>query len=309
MALYIGLGVAGYLTTRWISLRHDGLPFVAVSGVFLIEGVKLLCTVCHLCVTGTFNHFKELSSQDVLLLGVPATMYTFLNAFFYVAISSTSIADYAITLEMQVVFVAICWIIAFGRVLSRARVVACAGIITGCCVQHSEQWLSKTVLTATWLPLAVALWGAMTSVACEVVFKHGQKLDINAQNFVLYAYGLALSALLVLFLSWKSSKSVGSLFVGTGLPEVILLLSIRGIQGVAASRILKNIDSLSKTIGSALSGPMAMGLAPFFMKEPVTTQMIFAITITYISSFFFWAQPQEPIATKAESEKQLTQKL
>merc|ERR1719336_17990 len=112
-----------------------------------------------------------------------------------------------------------------------------------------------------------------------------------------------------MFLSWKSSKSIGSLFAGTGLPEVIVLLSIRALQGVAASRILKNIDSLSKTIGSALSGPIAMRLAPSFMKEPVTTQMIFAITITYVSSFFFWAQPQEPIATKAESEKQLTQKL
>merc|ERR1719210_1546249 len=85
------------------------------------------------------------------------------------------------------------------------------------------------------------------------------------------------------------SENVG-LFKGIWTAEVLTLLGMRAFQGLAASRILKYIDGMSKCIANTLTAQLSVGFAPFFMPaETVGTFTLVAVVITYLGSFTYVA--------------------
>jgi drug/metabolite transporter (DMT)-like permease len=315
MISYLILGATEYLCVRKISERHQGLPFHAPAAVVIIEGIKLFITIGLLTIGGTWHRFSDVTLKDARLLVVPACMYFVLNTLFYIAVSSVVLATYAIIFECQIILVAILHRFVCGRSLVSSQQIACVGLVLGALVQYageshaSGNWYATVML----LPMFVAVWTASCTVTCEYVFKQGISLDINVQNSYLYSFGIALGCILLSLVRWHRQMEWHELMKGFTYPEVMVLLSIRAFHGIATSRILKYIDSFSKTIGSVLTGPLSIGLAPFLVDEHITTYTVVAIAITYSSSLMFWLKPEaakqeEALAAKAQAEEPINNK-
>ena len=231
--------------------------------------------------------FADVDSRQALLFGVPAIMYFVLNVLFYVVISGTTIAAYAITLEMQIVVVAIFWLAVFGRQISTVRIFACVGVAAGFVIFHWNRVVGLANDKGIYFALAMTFWTASCTVASECVFKRDMNLNINIQNTILYGYGVLLgSGLMFIYVAVEGWESVQ--LDGLFTAEVLALLSVRAMHGLSVSRVLKYMDSITKTIGSGLTGPLSIALGPFILPEPVSTSTVVAASITFVASFVYW---------------------
>jgi hypothetical protein len=303
MGVYMCFGMFEYLLAKWISHRHGGLPFPAVCGVLTIETLKLIMTLFLIGWSRSWHMFEDVCKRQALRLGVPAIMYLILNVFFYVVISSTTIAAYAITLEVQIVFVAIFWMILFGRQVSPMRILACVGVVAGFGVLHFDVWVRWAygdVDRAVFLALAMTFWTASCTVTSEYVFKQDMNLNVNVQNTVMYGYGVVLGLGLMfaqVTVQGRDSVQLDGLFT----PEVLVLLSVRAVHGLSVSRVLKFLDSVSKTIGSGLTGPLSIAFGPAFFPEPVTTATVLAASCTFVASFVYWTDLRLGVQTSNDA--------
>jgi drug/metabolite transporter (DMT)-like permease len=291
MAAYLILGVGEYLLARSISIQYDGLPFYATVGVVAIDILKLLVTIGLVAWSGSWDCFGKLTSSDAELLTVPVCMYFGLNTLFYLVISTTVLATYAITFELQIIVVAgLGWFV-FARTLSRLQALACVGVCVGAAIHHSGQHQNGASWAGIFFPLCMAFWAATSTIVCEYAFKKGRHLDINAQNTYMYTLSIVLGVTASCVIKFYRGVPWTELLVGLHHPKVIVLLALRALFGIACSRILKYMDSLSKTIGSALCAPLALGFAPLAVSEHVTTYTFVAIFITYVASALYWTNP------------------
>jgi len=234
-------------------------------------------------------------------------MYFGLNTMFYIAISAVVLATYAITFELQIIVVAALGWVVFGRSLSLARAAACIGVMVGACIHHLGEHQKGASWMGLFLPACMAMWAATCTITTEYVFKAGQQLDINAQNMCMYSFSIALGLVVACVMRWYGGLSWVDLLAGLHHPEVIALLLLRALFGIACSRILKYMDSLSKTIASALCAPLALGLAPMFVNENVGTLTLIAIFITYIASFVYWTNPGGSQESSADASRKSPQ--
>lgn len=233
----------------------------------------------------------EVTSSDAAQLSVPVFMYFGLNTLFYIVISMYVLATYAITFELQIIVVAALGWVVFGRTLSRLQAAACVGVCVGAAIHHIDEHQDGASWAGLFLPISMAVWAATSTIVCEYVFKAGNHLDVNAQNTYMYAFSIVLGMIVACVMKWHLGLPWIELLVGLHHPEVIVLLSLRALFGIACSRILKYMDSLSKTIGSALCAPLALGLAPLAINEHVGSMTLLAIIITYIASAIYWTNP------------------
>lgn len=291
MCAYLGLGVCEYLLARHIAITHDGLPFYAPCGVVVIDAIKLFVTLVLIACSGTWNSLGQVTFSDAMQLTVPVVMYFVLNTLFYVAIFAVVLATYAITFELQIIFVAgLGWWV-FGRSLSLAQALACIGVMVGAALHHSGSHTSGASWLGILLPACMAVWAASCTIVCEYVFKKGANLDINAQNLCMYSFSIVLGLIVACGIKWYNGVSWQEVVKGLHYPSVFALLLLRALFGLACSRILKYMDSLSKTIASALCAPLALGLAPFIVNEDISTLTLIAICITYVASLVYWTNP------------------
>lgn len=293
--LYLILSAGDYLLVRWVSLLHDGrLPFNALRGVICVELVKLFFSVVAVLASGQLATLSEVEPHELLLLTIPAACYMLANACFLVAVSGTLISNFAFTFELQVIFISILWVGIFHRKISHARKTACIGICIGIFVQHTcsvkrIQWPSWT--GSLW-PAISAVSVALACVSNEYVLKKASARGLNAMNVYLCALSLLAGMLILVFV--EPTHLAGRFFEGLLFPEVMLLVLLRASLGLVTSRVLKYVDAMSKTVASCLSGPLAIGLAPHFVAEPVSSSTVLASIITYASSFIYWTDPALP---------------
>jgi len=303
MAAYLGFGVCEYLLARSISIQHGGLPFYAPCGVVVIDAIKLVVTLSLIAWSRTWECIGKVTYPDAAQLLVPVVMYFGLNTLFYIAISAVVLASYAITFELQIIVVAALGWVVFGRSLSTAQAAACIGVIGGAFIHHVGEHAKGASWQGIFLPACMAVWAATCTITCEYVFKAGARLDINAQNLYMYGFSIVLGFCVAFVMKWFGGLSWSEMLVGLSNPSVIALLALRAVFGIACSRILKYMDSLSKTIASALCAPLALGLAPLVINEHISTLTVVAIVITYVASLVFWTNPGAPTDVPAESDK------
>lgn len=307
MAAYLILGVGEYLLARSISIQHGGLPFYAPVGVVAIEILKLFVTFGIVAWTGSWQCLSKVTFADAKQLSAPVFMYFGLNTLFYLVISTVALATYAISFELQIIVVAALGWVVFGRELSSWQALACVGVCVGAAIQHMGEHEKGASWAGFLWPVCMAVWAASSTIVCEYVFKQGMHLDINAQNTYMYAFSIVLGMVISCVMKFYLGLLWTDLVAGLHHPQVIVLLTLRGLFGIACSRILKYMDSLSKTIGSALCAPLALGLAPIAIHEHVGTFTLAAIIITYIASFIYWTNPatvaEPPKGSPRDSEK------
>lgn len=293
MCTYITMGVGEYLLARHISLKYDGLPFYVPCGVVLIDAIKLVVTSGFITALGFWHMVPKIDPADATLLLVPVVMYFGLNVLFYVAVASVTLATYAITFELQIIVVAILSRVVFSRILTGAQTLACVGVIIGASIQHSGDYSPGASWMGLVLPMCMAVWAATCTVTCEYVFKKGNLLDINVQNLYMYGFSIILGIGVCSVMKWYYALDMAAVTAGLHHPEVLVLLLIRALFGIVVSRILKYMDSFSKTIASALCAPMALGLAPFVVSEHISTATLCATAITYAASLCYWMNPSQ----------------
>jgi drug/metabolite transporter (DMT)-like permease len=291
MATYLIFGVCEYLLARSVSIQHNGLPFYGPCGVVAIEALKLLVTLGLVAWTGSWQGFGKVTSSDALQLSVPAFMYFGQNTFFYIAISWVVLATYAITFELQIIVVAALALVVFGRTLNRSQAAACVGVCIGAAIHRMGKHEMGASLGELLPPICMAVWVATSTIVSEYVLKAGNHLDVNVQNTYMCAFSIVLGMVGSWVMKWHLGLHWMELLVGLHHPQVIVLLTLRALFGIACSRILKYMDSLSKTIASALCAPLALGLAPLAIDEHVDSFTLVAIFITYIASLVYWTNP------------------
>eukprot|EP00933_Yihiella_yeosuensis_P012970 TRINITY_DN1224_c0_g1_i1.p1 TRINITY_DN1224_c0_g1~~TRINITY_DN1224_c0_g1_i1.p1 ORF type:complete len:400 (+),score=54.77 TRINITY_DN1224_c0_g1_i1:89-1288(+) len=286
LAANISFGVFEVLLCRHLALEHHGLSFSAPLGAAIVETMKLTVTLILLTVNSGWGDFKQSSSYDALLLLIPASFYFVLNLSYYIVVSLVTVADYAISYQTRVIFVALLWTVLLQTSLSPARWIACFGVCFGNLCHHGS--LGKMQMHTLPLVLGFSALGSSSNIVCEKVYKMGQKLEINVQNTFVYSYGLLFGVLF--FCGSKYLRPEVDVTAGLT-PLTFCLLFLRACQGLFVSRILKYVDSVGQTISAAMVGPMAIGLAAKYLGEPLGIQTMVGVSAAYASSALFAINP------------------
>eukprot|EP00441_Pelagodinium_beii_P017409 CAMPEP_0197664704 /NCGR_PEP_ID=MMETSP1338-20131121/58798_1 /TAXON_ID=43686 ORGANISM="Pelagodinium beii, Strain RCC1491" /NCGR_SAMPLE_ID=MMETSP1338 /ASSEMBLY_ACC=CAM_ASM_000754 /LENGTH=665 /DNA_ID=CAMNT_0043243399 /DNA_START=197 /DNA_END=2194 /DNA_ORIENTATION=- len=287
VATYLLLTVSDYIIARFATRNHGGLPFGAMKATVVVEAGKLIFTLLLILVTGKVGLFKEVSARDVQLLCVPALGYFLQNTLFYLTMSQTSMATWVVLYELQILFVTLLWGFTFKRWPSRVRMLACSGVTMAVALQTNGQGAVASL--AVLLPVFCALVTATNCVSNEYVYKYKREMDINIQNSVVYTAGICFGLISVALFEEREGKF--EFFQGMQFLDVKLLLLNRLILGLAVSRLLKYVDSISKTMASSLSGPITIAIMPGITCEQITLTDAVATIAIFPCSFLYWVDP------------------
>lgn len=297
---YITMSAADYLLIRFVTKRHGGhLPFSNMCAVVVLEVSKFIVTMILIVGGGKMAQLQRVTQFDACLLFVPAFGYFCHNVLFFYSLSHAPLAVFGLCYELQIVFISGLWMVAFRRMLSPLRLLACVGVALGVWVQ----WKSETYAGGApprWhvyaFPILSAFTVAAAAVANEYIYKLKADMDLDVQNFFIYGWG-TLAGLVAVALCQPDHLGF-KFFEGVNYADSIALITLRMAIGLTVSRILKYVDCVSQTMAKTIACPLAIALAQTVVEEPVTPGTVFAASVTYLASYLFWTSAAEAKSSK-----------
>lgn len=239
--------------------------FDPICAVLLTEGIKLVVSMGLYAASPTRGEQTQpwggLTFTDARWLSLPAIIFTANNVLVWWAIGKNDVSVFGVFRDTMIIWTAMMWRGVFGKPLGAARLSAIAVIFVGLVVNrlgsmfHGHAW-SWSFL---WV-LGMTLCNAVGSVANEFALKRNQGLDTNVQNAVLYAACVLMLVALLLLTNPHRFLSLGKFFDGFS-RWTVATSCLQAFTGLMVSRLLKYTDSVYKTAGSCLRGPLLVFLA------------------------------------------------
>eukprot|EP00928_Gymnodinium_smaydae_P035200 TRINITY_DN24816_c0_g1_i2.p1 TRINITY_DN24816_c0_g1~~TRINITY_DN24816_c0_g1_i2.p1 ORF type:complete len:573 (+),score=82.48 TRINITY_DN24816_c0_g1_i2:49-1767(+) len=291
LCLFIALTVADYLMIRSASERRSGLPFSIIPFIVLLEFGKLLVSMVSLLVQGGM---PDVHVNDVMHMMIPAALYSMGTYLYYASASRVVLTNFATTMELQVIFAAICWLSFFGRHLTGIRVLACALVSLAVVFSQRDGQAAfdgsvSAALSLLGLPAACALCMAIFAISCEHALKLNKSMSIDAQACIMSCLGVLLGMLALAAV--EPSRLGHRLLADCVHHDVQCLLLLKLMIGLLTPRILKYADCISLAMASSVSGPVAIAFAPAILHEPVNLQAVLAAFLTFSGGFLYSLNP------------------
>jgi hypothetical protein len=252
-----------------IAGNGNGVKFEPACSVLIQEVGKLIVSMV-LYTVARWNAIRDghpflqeqVRMKDVMYLAVPGCFFAVNNVLIYEAIGRTEIATFGVFRDTVIFFNAAIWCFVFHSTLGMTRYLALFIIFVGFCLNQITPLLHGTMSPAILIVLFMGLTNACASVANEYAIKMNSDLNLNLQNSLLYCFCSFFAFLYILVLRPEKLSSVASFFAHFDATAWITI-GLQMAVGLLVSRILKYADSVTKTVGACLRGPLVVILAPF----------------------------------------------
>jgi UDP-sugar transporter A1/2/3 len=309
--IYAGLSVSIDLSIKNVARAYGGnFPFHPASGVVVVESFKLLVSAIlfALHAIGVKRRGETLQIptwKDVAWLAIPAGIYATNNLIVFQAIKSTPLATFAVVRETILIWNALIWMMIFKKPISAMRWLCFAGIFLGCSLNQIPRMFGDTASFGVLWSCLLAFTNAAGAVANEYAMKQKAQLDINLQNSILYFLCGSFVLIGIFFSDRTSLQSPEAFFTGF-VPECWIVIILQAFAGLAASRVLKYLEAVTKTIAAAICGPAVIILgAVIFHTKLHPSEVSGTLIVCFCCGVYLWQGPLDssltiPLATKTK---------
>ena len=266
-ATYVSLWVSSYLLV-FASKQAGAPPYNATSVVLLTELVKLCMAVgLYLRRDGTTAQLVLAISHSLPLLmkySIPAMLYCIYNNLVYVNLKTFDPGTYNVLMQLRIVITGVIYQQAFAKRLNRYQWAALVLISLGCMVKESAKLTSSEGLRANqaaWLLLLCQMLASVfAGVYNEVLLKGdgavappgGGGVTTNLQNAYMYFQSVAWNGVFLLAQGRLGEALAADNMAAVFSPTVLAIIGIMSSVGLVTGFFLKHLDSVLKSIASAL---------------------------------------------------------
>jgi len=313
---YVTLSIGIDLSIKNASLSYGGhFPFHPASGVIVVEFAK--CAISLVLLAHSLYHAARIGAeivlprkQDVAWLAVPAAIYAVNNLIVFQAIRSCPLSTFAVVRESMLIWNGLIWTATFRQSIPASRWLAICGIFIGCSINQIPKMMNDTWTPGVFWAMLLAFSNAMGAVANEYAMKQRAALDINLQNSILSFQCAIFVVIGTVVCSPERLQNSSSFFEGF-VPECWQIIILQVFTGLAASRILKYIEAVTKTVVAAIRGPGVIVLGALLFHTPLGCTEILASLVVCVSCWYYLrqgamsqaARPATPRILAKEPEK------
>jgi len=304
--VFMVLSVSTDMSTKAAAKQQGGhYAFDPAIAVVIVEACKLVVSLLIFGAT-TSCRSKDDSPlvlptvKDVMVLAVPGLVYTCNNILVFEAIEKVPLATFAVIRETRLVWNALIWMALFKVNLGRFRWLAIIGVIFGCTANQVPKAMHSEFTWGVMYAFLLAFLNAAGGVACEFAMKMKAAMDINLQNAVIYASCSSLALLYLAVFRTGVFASAAAFFHGFQ-PECLQVILLQIITGLTVSRILKHVESVTKSMVAALCSPIVCFLGSAMMGVNLRwNEMLAAVLVVFSCLLFLKQGPLQTSTTKDE---------
>jgi len=293
--VFIVLSVSTDMSTKAAAKRHGGhYAFDPAIAVVIVEACKLVVSLGLLGATmvGRSKGDSPLvlpTVKDIMVLAVPGLVYTCNNILVFEAIEKVPLATFAVIRETRLIWNALIWMALFKVGLGLMRWMAIAGVIVGCTANQVPSAVHYGFTWGVMYAFLLAFLNASGGVVCEFAMKMKAAMDINLQNSIIYASCSCLALLYIAVFRSGSFASAAVFFHGFE-PECLQIIVLQVITGLTVSRILKHVESITKSMVAALCSPIICFAGSAMLRVSLRWNEVLAAFVVLFSCLLFLKQ-------------------
>eukprot|EP01064_Diplonema_japonicum_P015823 TRINITY_DN2374_c1_g2_i1.p1 TRINITY_DN2374_c1_g2~~TRINITY_DN2374_c1_g2_i1.p1 ORF type:complete len:328 (+),score=71.57 TRINITY_DN2374_c1_g2_i1:55-1038(+) len=309
--VYMGLWSALRLLTYNSKQDPDFQGYNETSLLLFVCITKLAIAVSmYLKSDGNLNKLVEEAKENgplFLKYFLPAASYVVYDNLTFVNLTYTDPVTYVILMQMRLVVTGLFWSFAFGKKLNRNQWIAIAILTSACCLQKGPDLYSMKmdVVSLGLIGMQIA-FGVFSSIFNEILLKEKGSAGVNLQNIFMYVHSIGCNFVWLLLCPSKAvckgnfwtamdAENLKVIFHPKVLPIGIILASI----GIVTSLFIKHLDSIRKTIASAIEIFVDAGLSWLIFSIPINMNTVGAIVLASSGVVMY----SRPVPTKEDPEE------
>ena len=247
------------------------------------------------------------SKQLAIRYIAPAASYVIYDNVMFFCLSQLDPVTYVILMQFRLPITGFVWQFVFGKRMEAIQWSGLVLVMSACILQRS---MVKTTSPGRSVNIALGIVGVIVQIACgvfssvynESMLKKGD-ISLHLQNIYMYTHSIICNCLWIYFSGQTSSLSFSSTWQiissSQQLPVVILLACI----GIATSLFLKHLDSVKKSIASAIELFCDAVLAWYFFGIPIRAGTSFALLLCASGIILYSKEKSDNhVATKQQQE-------
>ena len=306
-ATYVLLWVSSHLLVY--GSRLAGAPaYNATSVVMLTETTKLIMAVgMYLTYDGSVADLVKAAAGSMPLMlryTVPAVLYCVYNNLVYVNLTTFDPGTYNVLMQARIGLTGLIWQQLFAKRLNRNQWTAIGLIGLGCMVKEGAKLAPSggglSANAGAWMLLGVQMLASvLAGVYNELLLKGGNeragglKVTTNLQNGFMYLQSVLWNASILAY-----QGKLGEAFAQENLravcsPSVLAIIAIMSSVGLVTGFFLKHLDSVLKSVASAMEVVLTMLAAYAVFGTPVDALALLAAALVG-SGVWLYAKPVPP---------------
>ena len=301
-ATYVLLWVSSHLLVYGSRLA-GARPYNPTSVVMITELTKFVMAVSmYLMYDGSFADLtKAVASSLPLALKytVPAVLYCVYNNLVYINLTTFDPGTYNVLMQLRIGLTGLLWQQLFSQRLNRNQWIAIGLIALGCMVKESAKLSPDgggiSANMRAWMLLGVQMMSSvLAGVYNELLLKGGShaKVTTNLQNSFMYLQSVVWNGL---FLAVQGR--LGEAFASDNLsvvmsPAVLAIIAIMSSVGLVTGFFLRHLDSVLKSIASALEVVLTM-IASFAVSGTPIDSLAMLAAVLVGAGVWLYAKPVE----------------
>ncbi|XP_065214999.1 UDP-galactose transporter senju [Planococcus citri] len=329
--MYMFLFICQGLLVTSSQESNNSYHYNTVVVVLLTEMMKLIISmVIYTSRNGSFSIFNQAIVHIKLLwlYFIPSLLYCFYNNLSFVNLLNYDPSTYSILLQLRVVITGILFQMLFKKILTKTQWISLILLTFGCMMKNIDLDFHDSVV----LPSAIAsdpssmgkkdgmglnsgtifiliqvLCSCLAGVYIEFLLKReGLHVDIFVQNTFLYVDSIVCN-LLVLLWQWDVTVFSQQSFQHIFNLKVLLVILNNAAVGIVASFFLKYLNSILKTVASALELVFIAILTWIIFDVPIKSNAAVSIIVIILSIILYSKNPvQNPAPSEPKHKENYT---
>eukprot|EP01059_Diplonema_ambulator_P003870 TRINITY_DN1356_c0_g3_i1.p1 TRINITY_DN1356_c0_g3~~TRINITY_DN1356_c0_g3_i1.p1 ORF type:complete len:364 (+),score=74.25 TRINITY_DN1356_c0_g3_i1:103-1092(+) len=239
---------------------------------------------------------------------LPAASYVVYDNLTFVNLTYTDPVTYVILMQMRLAVTGLMWSMMFGKRLNRNQWIAIAILTAACFLQKGPDIYSMNtnMLSLSLIGFQI-IAGVFSSVFNEILLKEKGSAGVNLQNIFMYTHSIMCNFFWLLICpsstvckgnlaTAMTYENLSTIFHPKVLPIGVILATI----GIVTSLFIKHLDSVRKTIASAIEIFVDAFLSWLIFSIPLTQNTIGAVVLASSGVIVF----SRPVVEKEEEKKE-----
>eukprot|EP01063_Lacrimia_lanifica_P001536 TRINITY_DN10778_c0_g2_i1.p1 TRINITY_DN10778_c0_g2~~TRINITY_DN10778_c0_g2_i1.p1 ORF type:complete len:354 (+),score=146.00 TRINITY_DN10778_c0_g2_i1:79-1062(+) len=302
MALWSGMRLVTYGSKR----EGSGAPaYNETSLLVFVSFTKLfIATGMFVQSDGTLGEMVQQFQANLPLFYryfLPAMSYVVYDNLTFINLSFTDPVTYVVLMQMRIAVTGIVWSIFFGKPLNKNQWIAIGLLTLACLTQKGVDIAAANVDFVSILLICFQIGcGVFSSVFNELLLKEKGSVGVNLQNVFMYTHSIMCN----IFWLWLCpSKTWCKSDLATAMdpaklaellhPWVLPIGVILSCIGIITSLFIKHLDSVRKTIASAMEIFVDAILAFALFGIPLTANTLVACGLAAGGVVLFSKKPEE----------------
>ena len=273
--------------------------------VFVCFAKLAIATVMYLRQDGGWSELWDAMRSNKGLFWkyfLPAASYVVYDNLTFINLSYADPVTYVILMQMRIAATGLMWSMTFGKHLNMNQWGAVCLLTVACLLQKFDSIIGQegdskqaTILSVCLIGAQIA-FGVFSSVFNEVLLKERGTATVNVQNIFMYLHSIVCNLVwLAVCPAGMCKKSLAEAtqndeIVKMADPWVVPIIVILASIGIVTSLFIKNLDSVRKTIASAIEIFIDTFLSFILFGIPVGVNTVLA-TVFAAGGILLYSKP------------------